>query len=177
MFWFTGLSGAGKTSVARAVEQLLKADGYSVLVLDGDDIRKRLHVDLGFTEIDIKRNNELVAELCYTYRNDYQILLVAIISPYIASRELARNLLGERFYEIYFSADLATVSARDVKGLYSKAKRREIDNLIGFSNGSIYQPPLSADLVIDSSVEGIEESIAKLHQFATQCLERNSARN
>src|SRR4030042_3603388 len=141
VFWFTGLSGSGKTTVATSVKPLLESCCYSVLVLDGDDVRKHRHIHLGFTEEDIKQNNALIAELCRACRQNHEVILVPIISPYESSRKQARALLGDGFFEIYFSVDLETVIRRDVKGLYSKAKRNEITNLIGFSPGNVYEPP------------------------------------
>ena len=117
-FWFTGLSGSGKTTIASAVKPLLENDGYLVMMIDGDEIRKRSHRHLGFTEIDIKQNNALILELCQFHQDKYDVILVPIISPYSSSRRMARELLVKAFQEIYFSADLETVRARDVKGLY-----------------------------------------------------------
>ena len=90
VFWFTGLSGAGKTTIAEGVMRRLTEDGLRVLVLDGDDVRARLHRDLGFTEADIKENNALLVELCHTHRADHDAILVPIISPYACSRHAAR---------------------------------------------------------------------------------------
>lgn len=165
VFWFTGLSGSGKTTVAKRVKPLLEAAGFSVLLLDGDDIRRRLHTNLGFGEQDIKKNNALIAGLCRDFRGDYDIILVSIISPYISSREQARVLLGKGFYEIYFSVDLETLIKRDVKGLYAKAKRNEIPNLIGYSPGAFYEAPKSPDFIINSSQDSIKTSVSGFYKF------------
>ena len=165
IFWFTGLSGSGKTTVARAIKTLLEAHDCSVLILDGDDVRERLHVDIGFSEQDIKKNNSLIADLCQTYRSDYDVILVPIISPYEISRKQAHILLGDGFFEIYFSADLATVMKRDIKGLYAKAKRGEINNLIGYSPSNVFEPPQSPDFVVNSGCDSVEKSVAELYKF------------
>ncbi|HPC33650.1 MAG TPA: adenylyl-sulfate kinase [Syntrophales bacterium] len=165
VFWFTGLSGSGKTTVATAVKELLEAAGYAVLVLDGDDVRKRLHVHLGFSEADIKKNNQLIAGLCQEALRHYDVIMVPIISPYRVSRAEARLLLGKRFYEIFFAADLETVMQRDVKGLYKLARENKIRNLIGYSPSNVYEPPEAPDLIIDSRMETIEGSTDKLHGF------------
>jgi len=170
IFWFTGLSGSGKTTVATGVKPLLETDGYSVLVLDGDTVRAQLHSRLGFTEQDIKENNALIADLCRTYRDDYDVILVAIISPYASTRKQARNSLGKGFYEIYFSADLETLIKRDVKGLYSRAERNEIPNLIGYSPGTVYEEPRIPDFTVDSVKISSEISINGLYKFITEQL-------
>ena len=149
IFWFTGLSGSGKTTVATAIKSLLESHDYSILILDGDEVREQLHVHLGFTEQDIKKNNSLIADLCRTYRNDYDVIIVPIISPYNISRKQVRVLLGDGFFEIYFSADLGTVMKRDVKGFYAKAKRNQISTLIGYSPYNIYEPPQNPDFVVN----------------------------
>ncbi|MFA4991113.1 MAG: adenylyl-sulfate kinase [Candidatus Omnitrophota bacterium] len=173
VFWFTGLSGSGKTTIANAAKALLEKDGYSVLIIDGDDVRKRLHADLGFSEADIKKNNELIAGLCKKQRGDYDAVFVPIISPYAASRENARATLEKGFYEIYFSAGLETVMARDVKGLYSKAKRNEIKNLIGYSPGNAYEPPVKPDFTVDSTSARAEDSARVFYDFVKGEIERH----
>jgi len=165
IFWFTGLSGSGKTTIAASVRGMLKDEGYNVLILDGDDVRERLHVHLGFTEKDIKKNNEIIAGLCRKFQDRHHAIFVPIISPYRISREKAREMFPERFYEIHFCASLETVAQRDPKGLYAKAKSGEIDNLIGYSPGAVYEPPQTPDLAIDSGNDSVEGSIRKFHEF------------
>ncbi len=165
IFWFTGLSGSGKTTIANGVKSLLVSVGYSVLLLDGDNVRKRLHKDLGFSKEDIKKNNALIANLCQKYRGDYDVILVPIISPFISCREDACALLGKDFYEIWFSCGLETAIKRDVKGLYSKAARNEITNLIGYSPNSVYERPKSPDFIVDSQKGTVEDSIDDFYKF------------
>jgi adenylyl-sulfate kinase len=172
VFWFTGLSGSGKSTVASAVKSLLDAEGYSVLILDGDDVRRRFHADLGFSEEDIKKNNSLIAQLCETSLKDYDAVFVPIISPYASSRQEARTLIGDGFLEIYFAADLDEVMKRDVKGLYAKAKNREITNLIGYSPSNPYEPPAKPDFVVQSGREPVEESNRKFYHFVKDHLHR-----
>lgn len=172
VFWFTGLSGSGKTTVATGVEKLLKTQGYSVLILDGDNVRMELHKHLDFTEDDVKENNTLIVQLCRKHRKDYDIILVPIISPYRESRVAASAILGDGFYEIHFSADIETVVKRDVKGLYAKAKNNEIVNLIGYSPGAVYEAPQRPDLVLDTKNETSEESVNKFHSLVIKELKR-----
>jgi len=168
VFWFTGLSGSGKTTVATAVKSRLEAAGRTVLILDGDDVRNRLHIQLGFSVADIIENNRLITDLCLEASGGYDIILVPIISPYQSSRAHARSLLGDRFYEIFFAADLDTVMRRDVKGLYKLARENKLNNLIGFSPSNVYEPPDSPDLTIDSRIETIEQSTAALYGFVNE---------
>ena len=171
VFWFTGLSGAGKTTIAQGVKARLAAQGRRVLILDGDDVRKRLHVDLGFTPEDIRKNNALIAQLCQEQRVAHDVIFVPIISPYLESRASARKLLGPGFYEVHFCADLDTVVRRDVKGFYAKAKRKEMDNMIGFSPGAVYEAPKRPDFVIDSGKEGADASADRFFNFVAGILE------
>ena len=171
VFWFTGLSGAGKTTVAEVVGERLEARGHEVLTLDGDDVRNELHVHLGFSAADITENNTLIVDLCRRHRGEADAVLVPIISPFADSRRRAREALAPGFYEVYLRADLETVRARDVKGLYGKASRGEIADLIGCSPEVPYEPPRSADLIIDTAAESPEESASRLLKFALERIE------
>lgn len=165
VLWFTGLSGAGKTTIAEGAKSLLLAANHDVLMLDGDLVRAKRKVSLGFIPSDIRKNNTEIAEFCVEQQNNYDVILVPIISPYAASRQNARHKIGARFFEIYCDADLDCVSRRDVKGLYAKARRGEIDNLIGVNSANIYEPPENPDFVIGSGAECVEESVLGLFNF------------
>ena len=121
ILWFTGLSGSGKTTVGNEILRMLQKQKISTRMIDGDEIRKTRNKHLGFSEADIKCNNNLIADLCAEQRNRYNVLLVPIISPYRQSRKDAKEKLSEKFYEIYFSASIDCVQQRDVKGLYAKS--------------------------------------------------------
>jgi len=176
VFWFTGLSGAGKTTTAEGVKKRLEEDNFTVLILDGDDVRNRLHRNLGFSKEEIKENNALISGLCAKHHHDYDVVMVPIISPYADSRARAREELGNNFFEIYFSASLNIVTARDTKGLYEKARNGEMDNLIGFSDSSPYEPPDNPDLVIDSGTLSPEEAIIRLYNFILNKSQRQKTR-
>ena len=173
VLWFTGLSGSGKTTVAESLKRRLEKCGNRVLVLDGDQVRDRLHRHLDFSVEGIKENNALIAGLCQRLRRDCDVILVPIISPFAVSRRHARETLGAGFYEVYFEVDLATVSARDPKGLYGKARRNEITNMIGVSPQVPYEPPDSADLVVHSSTETAEQSVSNVLDFVLERLEQS----
>lgn len=160
VFWFTGLSGAGKSTVADAAKAQLTADGLRVAILDGDEIRDRRQKKLGFSESDIKTNNALIVDHCLEVRPNFDLLIVSIISPYRSSRSKARQRLGSDFYEIYCNASVEVARDRDVKGLYAKADQNHISNLVGYSPGYSYEPPEQPDLILNTDLDS-EESVIK----------------
>lgn len=170
IFWCTGLSGAGKTTVTSAVKERLGDEGLSVTVFDGDDVRSTQHRDLGFTEVDIKLNNALIVELCHSSREDCDVILVPIISPYRESRRAARMTLEPGFYEVWFDASLAIVEARDTKGLYAKARIGEIDNLIGVSASNPYEMPEAPDFTVSTANTTVDSCTKLLHGFILEIL-------
>ena len=165
VFWFSGLSGVGKTTVANLVREKLNSQGFKVSVLDGDDVRTRLHRHLGFSESEIKENNKLIVGLCESERKSADVVLVPIISPYVESRVSARLQLSPGFFEIYFVAAISILENRDTKGLYGKARNGEIDNLIGYSPNSPYEPPETPDLLIDTGIVSINKACNILTSF------------
>jgi bifunctional enzyme CysN/CysC len=155
--WFTGLSGSGKSSIAQELERRLHADGRHVYVLDGDNLRFGLNRDLGFAKADRTENIRRVAEVARLFNDAGSIVLVPVISPFREDREAARRILGEdRFFEIYVSTPLEACEARDVKGLYQKARAGQIAEFTGIS--SPYEPPLDPALVLDTSGQTLAES-------------------
>ena len=168
VFWFTGLSGAGKTTVAEATANQLRRDGVKTLILDGDEVRSRVNVHLGFTPKDIIENNRLICDFCMRERGNYDVILVPIISPYQSSRDAARDRIGEGFNLVRFSARLEVVAARDTKGLYAKAASGKIDNLIGMSQTNKYEPVKSADIEINTADETIDQSVENLLDYVRE---------
>lgn len=166
IFWFTGLSGAGKSTLANGLRDALVKKGQKVLILDGDDVRAHLHRQLGFTPEDIRLNNNLIIDLCEKYRDDYDYILVPIISPYTDSRALARRRLSPGFYEIYVHAPIDILHNRDTKGLYSAVRRNELNNVIGVSPGSPYHVPENPDFITNTGVEPLEQVRTRLFSFA-----------
>jgi adenylyl-sulfate kinase len=165
VFWFTGLSGAGKSTVSAAAKARLTPEGLRVLVLDGDEIRRLHHKALGFSEADIKTNNALIVDHCLQVRADFDLLIVSIISPYRSSRADARNRLGPAFFETYCDASVDVVRERDVKGLYALADQKKITNLIGYSPGCAYEPPDQPDLVLQTGIDSEETVVDTFVEF------------
>ncbi|KQS55380.1 adenylyltransferase [Brevundimonas sp. Leaf363] len=148
--WLTGLSGAGKSTIANLVEKRLHADGRHTYLLDGDNVRHGLNRDLGFTEEDRVENIRRVAEVSKLMVEAGLIVLVSFISPFRAERRMARDMMGEgEFVEVHVDTPLAVAEQRDVKGLYKKARAGELANFTGID--SPYETPEHAEIVIDTT--------------------------
>ena len=158
--WFTGLSGAGKSTVAALVEAELRAQGRNVEVLDGDVVRRNLSKGLGFSREDRDTNIRRIAFVADVLSRNGVHVLTAAISPYRATRDEARALMGDRFVEVYLKASLAECVRRDTKGLYAKALRGELEQFTGVSDP--YEEPLAPELVLDTERETPEESAARV---------------
>jgi bifunctional enzyme CysN/CysC len=149
LLWFTGLSGAGKSTIANNLEKKLHGLGKRTFVLDGDNIRHGLNRDLGFTEADRVENIRRVAEVAKLFVEAGLITMVAFISPFRAEREMARELVGpDEFIEVFVDTPLKTCEERDPKGLYKKARRGELRNFTGLD--SPYELPSNPDLILDA---------------------------
>jgi len=163
VLWFTGLSGSGKTTIAKSLEKELDKKGKSYKIFDGDDVRKKLHKHLGFSPEDIKENNRLIVELCRKVFNKIDYVIVPIISPFRESREQARRTFGENFIEIYINCPYEECRKRDAKNLYARAERGEIENFIGLHVP--YEPPLNPEIEIDSVTQEEKEAVRKIIGF------------
>jgi adenylylsulfate kinase len=157
--WFTGLSGAGKTTISRAVEQELKSYGYRVEILDGDLVRQHLTKGLGFSKEDRDENIRRVGFVANLLTRNQVIVLVSAISPYREIREEVRQQIVN-FVEVYVNAPLAVCEKRDVKGLYKKARSGEIKNFTGIDDP--YEPPLHPEVECRTDLETLEESVSKV---------------
>ena len=156
-FWFTGLSGAGKTALANEIEKRLWEMGKHTMLLDGDNVRMGLNKNLGFKEQDRIENIRRVSEVASLLNDAGLIVLAAFISPYRRDRENAREIIGkEDFVEIYVSTSLKECERRDAKGLYRKARSGEIPNFTGI--GSPYEAPENPDIIIDTKKGSLSEN-------------------
>jgi bifunctional enzyme CysN/CysC len=157
VLWFTGLSGAGKSTIANHVEKKLAARGRHTFLLDGDNIRHGLNRDLGFTEADRIENIRRVGEVARLMADAGLIVLTAFISPFRAERHMVRRMIPEgEFFEIFVDTPLAEAEKRDVKGLYAKARAGELKNFTGID--SPYEPPENAEIVIDTTAMSADEA-------------------
>jgi len=166
VLWFTGLSGAGKSTLAMEVEQRLFAKGYQVYVLDGDNVRRGLNANLGFSPEDRTENIRRVGEAASLFADSGIICITAFISPYRVDRDRARASAHGRFHEIYIKADVETCEQRDPKGLYKKARAGEISQFTGVS--APYEPPEAADLVVDTASENVAESVERIIRYVEE---------
>jgi adenylylsulfate kinase len=158
--WFTGLSGAGKTTISRIVEEQLRDRGSKVEVLDGDVVRENLSKGLGFSKEDRDTNIRRIAFVADLLSRNGVPVITAAISPYRELRDEARELMGERFIEVFVKASVEVCAERDVKGLYEKAFRGEIKEFTGVSDP--YEPPLNPELVLDTEHDSADEDAAKV---------------
>ena len=163
VLWLTGLSGAGKSTIAAEAERRLFDKGYQVSVLDGDNLRHGLSADLGFSPEDRAENIRRIGEVGTLFARAGMIAITAFISPYRSDRDRARSAYPDGFAEIYVRANLATCEARDPKGLYKKARAGEIPEFTGIS--APYEAPESPDLVIDTDRAGIDVSVDLLLHY------------
>ena len=157
--WFTGLSGAGKTTIAERLYQLLRDRGLKVEMLDGDVVRTNLSKGLGFSKEDRDTNIRRIGFVCKLLTRNGVVTIASAISPYRAVRDEVRAEIGD-FVEVYAKCPLDVLQERDVKGLYAKAIKGEIANFTGVSDP--YEEPLNAEVVLESDKETVDESLAKL---------------
>jgi bifunctional enzyme CysN/CysC len=161
VLWFTGLSGAGKSTIANLVEKKLFAMGRHTVLLDGDNVRHGLNRDLGFTDTDRVENIRRVAEVARLMTDAGLIVLVSFISPFRSERQMARDLLPDgEFLEVHVDTPLAVAETRDVKGLYKKARRGEIPHFTGIS--SPYEAPEDPELHIDTTRVSPEQAAEQI---------------
>lgn len=166
VIWLTGLSGAGKSTIADALQQRLREEGHLVYVLDGDTLRRGLNADLGFSAADRRENIRRVGEVAALFADAGFLTITALISPFRADRERARDAIGaERFLEVFVDVPLEVCEQRDPKGLYRRARAGELPEFTGIS--SPYEPPLAPALTlgpamtVDACVAAIAEELVR----------------
>ncbi len=159
--WFTGLPGAGKSTIAELLERRLAAEGRRVCVLDGDALRRGLNADLGFSAADRRENIRRTAEVARLFVDAGLVAVVALISPFEADRAWARRRFGPgEFIEVFIDAPLAVCERRDPKGLYARARRGELANLTGVGSG--YEAPFAPEIRLDTVAHGPEACVERI---------------
>jgi adenylylsulfate kinase len=164
--WFTGLSGAGKTTISGILEKELRERGSKLEILDGDIVRENLSKGLGFSKEDRDTNVRRIAFVADLLSRNGVPVITAAISPYREIRDEARETMGDRFIEVYVKASVDTCAERDVKGLYAKAFSGEIKEFTGVSDP--YEAPENPEVVCDTESESAEESAQKLIAYLEQ---------
>ena len=164
VLWLTGLSGSGKTTIAKVVEKVLHEKGFLTQLLDGDNIRAGINNNLGFSDADRKENIRRIAEVSKLFLNCGVITINCFVSPTKEIREQARKIIGEdNFVEIFVDTPLSICESRDTKGLYAKARKGEIKDFTGIS--APFEMPESAAIKIKTENKKIEESVRELVDY------------
>ena len=162
--WMTGLSGSGKTTIAKGVERHLHSQGILNQLLDGDNIRVGISNNLTFSSEDRRENIRRISEVSKLFMNCGVVTLNCFVSPTIEIRNIAKEIIGrENFIEVYINASVETCESRDIKGLYKKARRGEIKDFTGIS--SPFEAPENPELEINTSELSIEESVKKVLDY------------
>ncbi len=157
--WFTGFSGAGKSTIATALTKELKSQGYGIEVLDGDEIRENLTKGLGFSKEDRDLNIRRIGFVAKLLARNGVVVLVPVISPYRSIRDEMREQIGH-FVEVFVNAPIEVCEKRDVKGLYKKVRAGQIKQFTGIDDP--YEPPLNPEIECRTDLEELDESVAKI---------------
>jgi adenylyl-sulfate kinase len=165
--WFTGLPCSGKTTLASALYLKLSAQ-RRVFHVDGDDLRKGLNSDLSFTEADRRENVRRAAHLSVLLMSSHEVVLASFVSPMASDRRLAREIIGDRFVEVFVDCPLEVCERRDVKGMYRKARSGELKNFTGIQ--ARYETPVAPEIVIETGTQAVERSLAELEARLTPFL-------
>ncbi|HIM39288.1 MAG TPA: adenylyl-sulfate kinase [Methylophaga aminisulfidivorans] len=167
ILWFTGLSGAGKSTVADAVEQKLFELGHHTYLLDGDNVRHGLNKDLGFSDADRIENIRRIGEMAKLFADAGLIVMSAFISPFRSDRQMVRDLVKEKeFVEVYISTPLSTCEERDPKGLYKKARSGQIKNFTGID--SDYEVPHHPEVTLNTAELNVNECVDRVISYLKQ---------
>ena len=159
--WLTGLSASGKTTTANALAHALEAMSLQVAVLDGDDVRRRLSPDLGYSDVDRQTNVRRIGMLARDAVSTGAVAICAVVSPFRSGREECRVLIGpSRFVEVFVDAPIEVCEARDPNGLYRRARRGEVAHVSGLD--APYEPPLAPDVVLDTVRVPVEANVARI---------------
>lgn len=163
--WFTGFSGAGKSTIAEALTKKLQSEGYNLEVLDGDEIRENLTKDLGFSKEDRDTNIRRIGFVAKLLARNGVIVLVPVISPYRSIREEMRANISD-FVEVFVNAPLSVCEERDVKGLYKKVRAGQIKQFTGIDDP--YEPPINPEIECRTDLEELSESVDKIFNKLTE---------
>lgn len=171
--WFTGLSGSGKSTLANLLEEVLYKKNVHTYALDGDNVRRGLNKDLGFSKEERRENLRRIAEVANLFVNAGVVVVASFISPLEEDRDLVKKIVGEEnFIEVFVNTSIEECERRDVKGLYKKARSGEIKNFTGIS--APYETPVSPDIEIKTEHESLDAALEKIKLLVDKKLEINS---
>ena len=160
--WFTGLSGAGKTTLARGLQQRFRQNGYPSVILDGDELREGINSGLGFSKEARMENIRRAAEIAKILINNEVFCIVSTISPYPEMREKAREIIGaESFVEVFVNTPISVCEERDVKGFYKKARQNQVADFTGVQDA--YLPPENPDLEIRTDILSVDSAVSTIY--------------
>jgi adenylylsulfate kinase len=166
--WLTGLSGSGKTTIAKGLEKKLHAEGFMTQLLDGDNVRTGLCKNLSFSIEDRQENIRRIAELNKLFLDAGVITISCFVSPTIEIREMAKSIIGSDFQEVFINTPLEVCESRDVKGLYAKARKGEIKNFTGID--SPFEAPLNPNIELKTAYQSIEATVEDLYSQIIQTI-------
>jgi adenylylsulfate kinase len=170
VLWFTGLSGSGKTTIAKGLERALHQKEFLVMVLDGDNVRAGINSNLGFTDADRKENIRRIAEVAKLFAGCGIVTICTFVSPTVEIREMAKTIIGaDDFVEIYVNTPVEECEKRDVKGLYAKARAGEVKDFTGIS--APFEAPLKPSLEIKTVNKSEEQSVNEVLSFVLPLLQ------
>ena len=170
VIWFTGLSGSGKSTIANSLEKELFKNGIQTFSLDGDNVRGGLNKGLGFSKEDRQENLRRIAEVTKLFIDAGTVVVASFISPLREDRDFIKNIVGEEnFIEVFVNTSLEECERRDVKGLYKKARKGEIENFTGIS--APYEEPKNADLEIKTEEMNVENAVYSIKTYLKKKLE------
>ena len=164
--WLYGMSGSGKSTIANAAEKVLHQQGRMTTILDGDNLRTGLNQHLGFSDANRRENIRRVAHVAKIFAQQGIVTLVSVITPRQELRDLARDIIGSDYYEVFVKASYDLCEKRDVKGLYAKAATGEIENFTG--KDSQFEEPTRPDLIIDTEGQEVADSVTTLLEAVHQ---------
>jgi len=157
VIWLYGMSGSGKSTIANAAERVLHKQGRMTTILDGDNLRTGINKNLGFSDDDRRENIRRAAHLARIFAQQGIVMIVSVITPRQELRDLARDIIGDDYFEVYIKADYALCAQRDVKGLYAKAAAGHIKDFTG--KDSAFEEPAAPDVVINTVDQSVEDSV------------------
>lgn len=171
LIWFVGLSGSGKSTLASGLETKLFNEGINTYILDGDNIRSGLNKDLDFSDESRKENLRRITEVSNLFLDAGTVVLTAFITPFEEERKKVKELIGEKYVEIFVNCPLEECEKRDVKGLYQKAREGKIKNFTGID--SPFEEPKHADIEIPSHLISIEEGVQTIYDIVIKKIRNN----